>query len=511
MNPTQETAIETSAGMETATQTVDRVKSALAQPVNASNVPVSVLSTPTPDLQMPPVPTIQPDMGVVGEGQTLLDQETARAQAAANQATQNVSDSERQVRELFGMTQTEGQTRTQLEEQAGVNAFSQDLRKFQESLRRQVAELDQFDINNVNTIEQMRVDAGKRDITKRTFGAMSAEANIQMAVRRANMVASTRATIAAIDVTQGNLQAATEQVDKALKAVYEPVRQQLQMEMFFLERNDRRFDAAQKDLAQTRMMQIQREQAEIDRAIAMVDAAVATGIATPGEVQELVGIQDPIEQANAARDILGRSAAEQRWYTNTMNDLQMRNIRDQIDARNMSFIQTLESDTAEADDKRRAVTEKSLQIKTLANELISDPGLRTAVGPNKLARIGGGWTGKDARFIAKAERMIALITGDNLELMRGTLTDKDIEILQDMGTTLAAYQRQNWAVREKDVVDELQRLATNADRIITNNSLSSEQAVFWGIATPDDVDTFKTIWSDETLTSPDFNASQYFQ
>jgi hypothetical protein len=285
-------------------------RSAIPQaPVNASNVPASVLSTPTPELQMPPAPIVPMDTGAVAEGRTLLDQETARAQQAAQQATQTVSESEQAVRGLFGMTQTEAQTRQQLEGKAGVEGFSQDLRKFQESLRRQVAELDQFDVDNVNTLEQMRVDASRRDITKRTFSAMSAEANIQMAVERANKVASTRATIAAIDVTQGNLQAATEQVDKALKAIYEPIRQQLQMEMFFLERNDRRFDAAQKDLANTRMMQIQREQAQMDRATINAEAAVATGFATPDEVMQLTQLAGDFEGQNKlAQQIIGRAS-----------------------------------------------------------------------------------------------------------------------------------------------------------------------------------------------------------
>lgn len=311
MPPTQEIQeqpIPTSAGMETATQTVDRIKGALGN-VNASNVPMSVVSTPTPAIALPPAPVIPTDTGAVAEGRTLLDQETERARTEADRASQTVSDSERAVRESLGILQTEDQSRTQLEQQAGVAGFSQDIRKFQESLRRQVAELDQFDVDNVNTLEQMRVDASRRDITKRTFSAQSAEANIQLAVERANRVASARATIAAIDISQGNLQQATEQVDKALKAIYEPVRQQLQMEMFFLERNDTRFDSAQKDLANSRMMEILREQAQMDRAINLSDSAVASGYASSDDIQNLVNLSsDPAQQAAYAVQILGKGA-----------------------------------------------------------------------------------------------------------------------------------------------------------------------------------------------------------
>jgi hypothetical protein len=176
-----------------------------------------------------------------------------------------------------------------------------------------MAELDQFDIDNVNTIESMRVDASRRDITKRTFNAQSAEANIQMAVQRANAVASTRATIAGIEATQGNLAAATEQVDKALKGIYEPIRQGMQMEMFFLQRNDKQFDAAQKELANVKMMGMQYELQQIERAESAVHDVVANGYARPGEIEELVKLSsDPQRQRAMAQVITNRGASQER-------------------------------------------------------------------------------------------------------------------------------------------------------------------------------------------------------
>jgi len=313
MQPTEQ-KIQTSAGMETATETVNRIKGQLGQAPTTA-IPVSAIETTAPaPLAMPTPQLPQPDIqGTRSAGQQILDAETQRAQEAVARTEAPITQSERQIREMFGILSTEEQTRGQLEDQAGVNRFSQDLQRFQESLRNQIAQLDQFDLDNVNTIEQMRVDASRRDITKRTFSAQSAEANIQMAVQRAGMVASTRATIAGIEATRGNLQAATEQVDKALKAIYEPVRMGMQMEMFFLERNDKRFDAAQKELANARMMGMQYDLQQIDRAEAAVSDVVANGYARPGEIEELISMSDrPQEQRALAQMIANRGASQMR-------------------------------------------------------------------------------------------------------------------------------------------------------------------------------------------------------
>jgi hypothetical protein len=257
MTPQQ--PIQTSAGMETATQTADRIQNRLSE-ISANNVPISGIATPTPSVQLPPVQPLTNEVPAVrSAGETTLSALEAETKARETEAANRLSDSDRRIQEAVGILGTQEQTRSQLETQAGVDRFSKDLTKFQQSLRQQMADLDQFDVDNTNTLEQMRVDASKRDLTKRTFGAMSAEANIQMAVERANKVAQTRATIAAIDVTQGNLQAATQQVDKALKAIYEPVKMGLEMEMMFNQRNFQLFTAAQKEASNARMLSIQRE------------------------------------------------------------------------------------------------------------------------------------------------------------------------------------------------------------------------------------------------------------
>jgi hypothetical protein len=316
-----------------ATQSFDAQGNATLTP--SSGVPISAMESSAPALQMPEFQLPQADIGGTrSAGQRIIDQEIARTEQAKAQAEAPITQSERQIREMFGILGTESQARNQMEEQAGVGRFSQDLNKFQESLRNQIAQLDAFDLNNIQQNELARVDASRRDITKRTFGAMTAEENIKNAVARAQIVAEARTTIASIEATRGNLQAATEQVDKALKAIYEPIRMGMQMEMFFLERNDKRFDAAQKELANARMMGIQRELKTIDDAEALVQAVVASGGATPDQIQKLATMTDPYEQRNMAMGLLSQVNASDRALDRAYKNMQIENIQDQIRDRN---------------------------------------------------------------------------------------------------------------------------------------------------------------------------------
>lgn len=309
--------------------------------VSATNVPASLVTNPGPALTLPPAPTLAPDMGVVGEAKTLLDQKRVEDEARLAETKAPVSASERAVQEAFGILGTESDTRTKLEDQAGLTQRSEQMRRFEESLRRQSAQLDQFDISQMNDMESMRLEAGRRDMTKGQFSARAAELNLQRSMERAGMVAGMRADIAALDVMQGNFKQAAEQVDKALKSIYEPVKQKLQMEMFFLERNDRRFDSAQKELANTRMMEIQREQQQIQSAQDMVNTVVSNGYATSDEVADMIALDNPQEQLALSSLIANRGAAQ-------MRDLQIQQMRMSIAASAKTLNATQQPDPMQA-------------------------------------------------------------------------------------------------------------------------------------------------------------------
>jgi hypothetical protein len=84
------------------------------------------------------------------------------------------------------------------------------------------------------------------------------------------------------------------------------------MEMFFLERNDKRFDAAQKELANARMMGMQYDLGRIDQAEQMVHKAVSEGYASGDDIQRLLSLDNPQEMMSEAGKIMGSVNAEMR-------------------------------------------------------------------------------------------------------------------------------------------------------------------------------------------------------
>lgn len=300
-------------GTETRVSTTPTTTTPVPPPT--TDIPVAAIDGGTSPVQMPPTPTLPKDTSVVTEAKAaserIAQEGVNQAQANFDKENARTSDTEQRILQLMGIANTEGARRTQEEEARGVNQYSDSLRQLQETLLSQSQELDQFDLDNVNTIEQMRVEGSRKDITKRTFNAQSAEANLQMAVQRAGKVATARTTLAQIESTRGNLEQATEQVDKALKAIYEPVRQALQMEQFFLQRNDKRFDFAQQELSKARQTQIDRQFAEIDRAQSLSDSAVMSGYAGAEEIKQLTALSgDPVAQAAYAQGIVAQGARE---------------------------------------------------------------------------------------------------------------------------------------------------------------------------------------------------------
>ena len=274
----------------------------------ASGIPATIATAPASTLQTPP---ITPPAEVANEtksfGQEYLNGLQADAQTRLDQAQAPITEGERSIREAMGMLNTEADTRTKLEQSRGVTGIEQQMRQSEQSIAQQIAAIDDFDDSTVFNTEEMRIDASKRDITKATFGAQSAEYNLQRAIQRRGQAAQLRSTVAANAALQGNLTLATEQVDKALKSIYDPIRQDLEMEQFFLTRNDKRFDAAQKEVSDLRLKTIDRQFAEIDRANELVDSAVSSGYATPDDIKSLVNLSGkPAAQSEQAQILIAR-------------------------------------------------------------------------------------------------------------------------------------------------------------------------------------------------------------
>lgn len=82
----------------------------------------------------------------------------------------------------------------------------------------------------------------------------------------------------------------------------------------------------------------------------------------------------------------------------------------------------------------QATQEKTAEIKNIAQELLDSPSLNAAVGP-----VGSRFptlTGGTADVEAKINRLKSLLTIDNLKLLKGAMSDKDLLLLQSASTAL---------------------------------------------------------------------------
>jgi len=293
--------------------------------IAANNIPASILTAPqTPDVMIPEAKMPQVDAGaaLMGAEQvtgTLQQQDMQRKERDVQQTGQTFSESERKLREGHGILATESTERTKMEESSGLNEARKQLNQLSNQLFNQTNALRQFDVNFTNTIESERLAMGQRGGTKAQFGNFNAEANLQMAVQRANMVGQLYATQGSVQLMQGNVQMAADSIEKALNSFYEPKRQEMQMEMMFYQRNAQLFDKAQDRLAQARMQEIQREQYEMDRAEDAVTRVTEMGYATADEVEEMMKAKTPFEQTQKAREVYARGAMMERQL-----DMQLR-------------------------------------------------------------------------------------------------------------------------------------------------------------------------------------------
>ncbi len=279
--------------------------------VPQTDVPVAAIDSGTPKLSIPEVTPPAITTPVVDPSLTpeALNAQTEAAQAV--QAGAKVAEGEKAIRNANATLGTEAAKRTELEAQAGIPQANEDLRRLSTGLAAATADLRQFDLDNVNTIESMRVNASRNDLTKRTFNAASAEAGVQMAVQRAGKVASIYTQQASIQVLQDNVKGATEAIDKALNSFYDPIRQELKMEEMFYQRNSQLFDSAQNRAADARLASIKQQRDEIDRAIDSVDAAVTSGYASAADIEQMSGLSgDPKAQKQYAQKIIARGRAE---------------------------------------------------------------------------------------------------------------------------------------------------------------------------------------------------------
>lgn len=174
-------------------------------------------------------------------------------------------------------------------------------------------------------------------------------------------------------------------------------------------------------------------------------------------------------------------------------------IRARQDALNQAGVEAITANEKAQVEQVKA-SEKALEIRKALTDLQTMPGKSAAVGAGFRKAIGaipfvsGDAIAGSARadFEAAATRVKNLLTLDNLKLMSGVLSETDIKILETAGSNLA-----NFSQSEESYNKEIQRVIDSMNRTVSNNGITEEQAAFWGVLAPEDIQTFNSLW--ETL------------
>ncbi len=486
-------------------------------------IPVSAIETTAPaplTMPTPPPSTVNSQAAIASADQAIKsfqEQNLAFEQASVQKAAQKESETEQAIRNAVGLLGTESQVRNEMESQKGIPRMNEQLNNLTNQIIQATNNLREFDRFNVNEQNAMEVDASRRDITKRTFASMSREAQVKANVERANMAADIYALQSSSLVLQGNLQQATDMIDKALNAAYDPIRQELEMEKVFLQRNANRFDSAMTREANARLAVVEQQQAEIDRAIATVDAAVATGYASADDIKKMTSLSgNPEAQRAYAQSIIAKSAFDTMALDRAYKNAQIANVHDSIASRqeaNQLRLAELfgkqQKDVLEQQEQKSLATEKALGIQSLAEKILNHSAFSSAIGPIS-SRIGGvasvsGLGGARAEFNALVDQLAGMLTLDNTKFLKGAMSDKDIELITNAASRLKAKGMSEDAYKSavREVIDA-------AARTVTQNGLTTEQAIFFGYISPEEANVINNNFS-SSLSTSSFDPSIYFK
>lgn len=138
------------------------------------------------------------------------------------------------------------------------------------------------------------------------------------------------------------------------------------------------------------------------------------------------------------------------------------------------YQQPLSPEEKEAQDERESLVDNALKMREKAQEILDDPNLDFAVGPVQSRIPGFDILGRRSDIKKKIENVIAAFTVGELGKMSGTLTDKDIEILRNAGTTL------DMRLTDEAFRLEVQNIIRASERVAKKYGVTQEQQEFFG-------------------------------
>lgn len=448
-------------------------------------------------------------LGRPTDTQTRLDQTFGRQAEATQDFAQDYADTATDARSQFGIPELQtnlAETRTRIAER--TNNLRQTLRDFEVNAERRGGGI----------ISREAVNSEKQAIESKAYQELADLAIIESA-QLGNL------TEARTEVT--NLLADKE---KAYNFEYAGIQAEInRLTQLNTQDAEQRAGQLTVALAEKQAQDAKQLEFETNKYNALVEAAPYADTATLDAIRNA---KNPFELATMAGPFIGRLERMQAQAS-------IANIYDQINSRQVALREATLSAVTEQEKVQKeneAKADQVLEIKSLAESLVGDSGLSSAVGfgikKNVFSRvaagagigagvgaaagapfagvgavpgavggavlggIGGFFAGPEAvqgsaraDFEAKAERLANSLTLDNLKLMSGPLTDNDIRILATAGSTLT-----NLNQSDPGYIEELQRVIKEVDRVIGKTGITPEQALYWGITDEQELQTIDSVW-----------------
>jgi hypothetical protein len=375
--------------------------------------------------------------------------------------------------------------------QSGVDQYQRDVNTYSSQLNAIQANAE---------AESLGLEGQGRGVTESIIGGQQAQIRREAAIQALPVQAQLAAA-------QGNLQMAQQNLDTLFAIKSKDIETERNYRSTVVNSLMSWATTSQQNLLNAKLGDIQARSAEATANLGYIRdlQSQALEYGQPGLITQLANL-DP--KSKTFNQDVARIQSRLSKPVDTLGDAykqaQIANIYDQIDARQADLREAKRKATTEQEKLTIEKTEKSesmLATQKLLNDVAEMPGLSSAVGFGlRKSLLGGipfvkgdaisGTARKD--FEVAATRLSDMFLVQNLDKMTGVLTDKDLEVLRNEGTTIGNFNQS-----ESAWFAEKARLDAMLQRGIAENGLNVEQAVFWGGLEPTDIPTFNSIW--ETL------------
>lgn len=423
---------------------------------------------------------------IAGTGDSLMNQLQAEQKQATESAQKGYVDTLSQYTEALSSQTGLQSFLAQEEEKAGIRPIAE-----------QVADLE----GTINTERLARANLKRR--LESTGGGLKSGANAEYQnFANESLFRETNAVIQ-LGVQSGRLSAAKQSAERLASAYYEQEQNQLNARKELVDANKDLFTQAEQRTFNLRYESAKRELDQKEEELKLtqttkIDALkMAQMNGAPREVIDAIGSAKTPEEVLSAGGRYASGDLLDRMY----KQAQIASIYNTMAERTQAKAEAIakeQNEQKKIELQKQADTEKSLGIKELATKLLSDSGLNSAVGfgfkkniVGALPFVSGEAVSGTSRadFEANAKRLANMLTLDNLKLMSGVLSETDIRILESAGSNLGNFNQS-----EKQYKEEIQRVADVADRVVNNNGLTEEQALFWGMAEESDIEDINSIF-----------------